>query len=324
MNELKELKFNDSTIYLKDNLVKSSILPQKVAELNRNIVVQSNSIIEGAVYANKIEIQNGDIDFQGAVFSNLEILINSSAEGNIKFRKSVASADSIVSRATRARIIFSSDINGKKVTLYNAFVSGSIYADEIELENCVVIGGVFATQSIDLNNSIVGTFNSPSVKVSENLYILLPSAFSIEKLIKSPGFRFYNLTLADLGGLFRGYPESSESGKILIDLDKDELRTTLTDDSIQRTIRSYSVVGKVLAADLIDSDKFQNHFLMASASLGQQLLNTYDMGIDSSGNQVHLTIDSIRDFFFNILDGRISIQDLKGDFDISQITKHFN
>jgi hypothetical protein len=132
------------------------------------------------------------------------------------------------------------------------------------------------------------------------------------------------LTLADLGGLFRGNPESPESGKILIDLDKDELKTTLADDSIQRTIRSYSVVGKVLAADLIDSDKFQNHFLMASASLGQQLLNTYDMGIDSSGNQVHLTIDSIRDFFFSILDGRISIQDLKGDFDISQITKHFN
>ena len=79
-------------------------------------------------------------------------------------------------------MIFHSDINAESVTLYNAFVAGSIYAGEIILENCVVIGGVFATQQIDLTNSIVGTFNTPSIRIDQTVYMLLPSAFSIEKI----------------------------------------------------------------------------------------------------------------------------------------------
>lgn len=45
-----------------------------------------------------------------------------------------------------------------------------------------------------------------------------------------------------------------------MDFNIDELKSTLIQDDTQRTIRSYSVVGKVLAADLLDMDKFQNHF----------------------------------------------------------------
>ena len=40
MKELKEIRFNENNIQLKDNLVKGSILPEKVAELTRTITVQ--------------------------------------------------------------------------------------------------------------------------------------------------------------------------------------------------------------------------------------------------------------------------------------------
>jgi len=43
MKELKELRFNESNIQLKDNLVRGSILPEKAAELNRTITVQGNA-----------------------------------------------------------------------------------------------------------------------------------------------------------------------------------------------------------------------------------------------------------------------------------------
>ena len=43
-------------------------------------------------------------------------------------------------------------------------------------------------------------------------------------------------------------------------------------------------MGKVLAVDLIDTDKFENHFLLTVASLGAQLLKTYDLGVDKNGN----------------------------------------
>ena len=324
MKELKELRFNESNIQLKDNLVRGSILPEKVAELNRTITVQGNTVVEGPVYAHKLEIQNGDLEIQGAVFTQLELYINSEAKGNISFRKSVGSANSIVSRAGNAKLVFHSDINAKSITLYNAFVAGSIYADEIILENSVVVGGVFATQQIDLTNSIVGTFNTPSVRIEGNVNLLLPSAFSIEKMLATPDAKLYNLSLADLGALYKGLQQAENSGKIEMNIATDEVKTTLANDEIQKTLRSYTVIGKVLAADLLDTDKFQNHFLLTAASLGSQLLKTYEMGIGADGKPITLTFESIRDFFFDILNGKIEIQDIDGKFDISQITGKFN
>jgi hypothetical protein len=242
----------------------------------------------------------------------------------VLFKKSVGSSNSIVSRAASCNIIFQSDINAKSVTLYNAFVAGSIYADEIILENCVVIGGVFATQEIDLTNSIVGTFNAPSVRIAQNVYLLLPSAFSIEKILSTADAKLYNLSLADLGALYRGNTQSINSGKIEININTDEVKTKLANDEIQKTLRSYTVIGKVLAADLLDTDKFQNHFLLTAASLGSQLLKTYDMGVDKNGKNIELTIEKIRDFFFKILHGQIQIQNIDGKFDISQITGKLN
>ena len=84
----------------------------------------------------------------------------------------------------------------------------------------------------------------------------------------------YNLSLADLGSLYKGESESPESGRVAIDVEVDELRATLTSEEMQKNLRSYSIVGKVLAADLIDMDKFQNHFLLVAAALGPQLLKT--------------------------------------------------
>ena len=197
-------------------------------------------------------------------------------------------------------------------------------ADEIILENSVVIGGVFATQTIDLTNSIVGTFNTPSIKAAQMVSLLLPSAFSIEKILVVPGTKFYNLSLADLGSLYKGLPQSINSGRIEMNIDADEVKTTLTNEETQKTLRSYTVVGKVLAADLLDMDKFQNHFLLTAASLGTQLLKTYDLGVDAKGQPATLTMEKIRNFFFDILHGKIEVQEINGNFDISQITGKFN
>ncbi|MDR1544314.1 MAG: hypothetical protein LBS50_07930 [Prevotellaceae bacterium] len=323
MKELKELRFNESNIQLKDNLIKGSILPEKVAELNRTITVQGDTVVEGPVYAHKLEIQNGDLEIQGAVFMQLELYVNSEAKGNVAFKKSVGSANSIVSRAANCKIVFYSDINAKSVTLYNAFVAGSIYADEITLEDCVVIGGVFATQEIYMKNSIVGTFNTPQIQITGMISLLLPSAFSIEKITTDASTKLYNLSLADLGSLYKGLPQAANSGKIEMNTETDEVKSTLTNEEIQKTLRSYTVIGKVLAADLLDTDKFQNHFLLTAASLGTQLLKTYDMGIGKDGKPATLTFDKIRDFFFDILAGKIEIQTMDGKFDISQITGKF-
>jgi hypothetical protein len=171
------------------------------------------------------------------------------------------------------------DLSAKQVTLRNAYVSASIFADEITLEDCVVIGGVFATRNLELHNCIVGTFNSPSVRVSKTVYLLFPSAFSVEKMSFLPGTEVYNLTLADLGAIVRGTAQAPKSGKIALNIAQDEVKAVLASDGAQQILRTYSVVGKVLAADLADYDKLQNHFLISCASLSSQLLRTYDLGL---------------------------------------------
>ena len=81
------------------------------------------------------------------------------------------------------------------------------------------------------------------------------------------------------------------------------------------------MIGKVLAADLIDTDKFQNHFLLTAAALGSQLLKTYDLGLDSDGKPALLTTERLRSFFFDILHGRIKVKDLDGSFSVEQFAR---
>lgn len=322
MKDLKEIRFNDTNIILNGNKVVGGILPVKIAELTRTVTIKGDTFIEGATYAAKITIESGDAEFTGAVFSQKEIFVTSDAKGSVTFRKTVGSSEAVTSRANNCRLIFCSDINAKSVTLKNAFVGGSIYADEIILENCVVIGGVFATNSADITTSIVGTFNAPLVTAEGDVSLLLPTAFSQEKMIATPTTRLFNLSLADLGGLFKGQEQAPDSGRIAMDIENDDIRTTLADEETRKSLHSYTVVGKVLIADILDSDKFQNHFLLTAAALGSQLLNTYGLGKDSSGNNTELTIERISEFFFDILSGKIQIQPLSGTMNIAQIMQN--
>lgn len=321
MSNLKEIYVTDTNLRLDNNIVKGGILPNKISELSRTVNVVGETVVEGPLYSSKLTIEAAPLEVQGAVFTQHELYVNSDVCGDVTFRKAVGSASSVVSRAMKCNATFCSDVNAKTITLCNAFVSGSLYGDEIVLENCVVIGGVFATQSLSVKDCVLGTFISPFVEIDGNVSLLLPSVFSVERVNYTPSARLYSLALADLGSLYRGKEEAAESGKIEINLAADDLRTTLTDGEQQRSLHSYSVIGKVLAADLIDTDKFQNHFLLTAAALGPQMLKTYDLGTDKNGKPAVLTVERIRSFFFDILLGKITVKDLDGSFSIEQFAR---
>lgn len=316
MKELREIRINGTELLLEDNLVRGSILPETASELSRNIVFKGETVVEGPVYGHRIEIRKGPVKVEGALFARTEFYITSDAEGKVEMMKTVGSGGSVVSRGKGVDLTMGCDINARSVSLAHAFVAGSIYADEVTLDHCVVVGGVFATQSLEMTDTMVGTFNAPSVKLTGNCYMLLPSAFSVEPVVAAPGTSLTNLTLADLGALFKGGPESAESGCIPISLTNDELTTSLVDENQTRTLRSYSVIGKVLAADMVDTDRFQNHFLLTAAALGPQLLKSYDLGTDSSGKPAELSRERLKSFFFDLLDGRVRAKEMDGRFTI--------
>lgn len=319
--ELETINF-EGEILLKDNLVKSSILPKLSADLERNVTIIRDTEVEGAVYAHKLEIENGDADIKGAVYTSLELHIDSQATGTIMFRKTVASSDTIASYAQNARLIFMSDINAKQVRLSHAFVAGSIFADTVTLEDCIVIGGVFATKSIDMPGScIIGTFNAPNVSIDKDVSLLLPSAFCSNPLQYAPAAHMYNLSLADLGALYQGKKEMENTGRIEMNLKSDEQKTMLAENEQTMLVYSYSVTGKVLAADLIDFDRLQNHFLIGATALGTQTLQTYDFGTDKNGQKIAIKPERVCDFFFDILHGKRQIQKISGTFSIQELAQ---
>lgn len=319
--ELKEVRFDATDQILKDNLVRGSILPQKIAEITRNLIFDGNVVVEGAIFGTRIEFRGGDVEINGAAFAQKELYINTSTKGDITFKKTVGSAGSIVSRAPEAKPFFGADINAKSVALRNAFVAGSIYADEVTLENCVVIGGVFATQEAVISNSIVGTFNTPRVKLDGTVQLLLPSAFTIEAPETTASTRLFNLSLADLGALFRDVAEDPMSGRIPMNLETDEVKSNLVEGEIQKPLRSFTVVGKVLAADMLDTDRFQNHFLLTAAALGPQLLKTYELGNDAKGNPVVLDGKTISNFFFDLMNGRKEPRTMDATFTLADMAR---
>lgn len=321
MKQLTEIRVNGNHLSLDGNMVKGGILPEKIAELSRTVTIQKDTVVDGPIYASKITVENGDSEVTGAVFAQNEIYVNTNAKGKILFRKAVASAKGVASRALGAEVSFCSDINAKDVSLTNAFVAGSIYADDVVLDNCVVVGGVFATNKVELKDTIVGTFNAPSVTSDGTIQLLLPTAFSQEQMVITPNTRFFNLSLADLGSLFKGNDQAPDSGRIPMNIAADDIKTTLSDENSRKALHTYTVVGKVLAADMVNADKFQNHFLLTAAALGPQLLRSYDLGPGDDGKVTQLTVENIRAFFFKILRGQIEVQTLSGTFSMGELLR---
>lgn len=324
MSDINEMRVGDNEINLEGTRVKSSILPQTAKELSRNVKLQGNVIVEGAIFGNNIQILGGNVELQGAVFANNDLHVDNNMKGLVIFRKAAASADTIAAFPTSGRVIFGSDLNAKKVKLKNCFVGGSIYAQEIYIENCVILGGCFSSKSAVISSCIIGTFHGPTTELAGINYLLYPACFSVEPLTYLPGTELYNLSLANLGALFKGEEEMENTGKIRMDLENDHLRTSLVgEDDTTTIVNSYSVSGRVLAADMIDMDKLENHFLIGAGALGTQILKVYNLPLKNGGKSFDLTVENIAGFFFAILYGKIQIRDLSGQISFEELKKSF-
>lgn len=151
MKDINDKDFGQNTITLRDNRVATSIIPRTNAELDRQVIVDTNVLVEGSTYTKFLEISNGPAEFRKAVFADKELHIKSDAKDLIYFVKSVASAQSVSSLIANDRAIYGGNVNAPAVKMKNCMVCGSIYGTEIQLENCIVLGGVFSSRSLTLN-----------------------------------------------------------------------------------------------------------------------------------------------------------------------------
>lgn len=325
MAKLREVQVGtDNLVGLADCIVRGGILPQRAGELNRSIAVRGNVVVEGGVYAFGLQIDDGPAEFRNAVYTSNELHVRNVLSEPVVFRKAVASAKTVSAFVMSGRVLFGADINATTVRLRNCYVGGSIYAETIELEDCVVLGGVFASKQLALTNVMVGTFHAPHVDLAGINFLLYPTGFSVEPMTILPDAELYCLALADLGALFKGEPESAESGRIRMDLFADAQRSVLVDeDGTNMLVHSYSVATRVLASDLARPDRLENHFLISAGALGTQLQKTYSLATSDGGKSAELTIENISSFLFDVLDGRVSVQDLSGRVSFAELKERF-
>lgn len=324
MKELKEINLGTNVITLKDNAVKSSILPKNTAELEQTLRIDGNVMIDGAVYVNVLDILHGEAVFKSAVFANSELHIQNDCAEMIYFRKAVGSANSVVSLLSKGRCIYGADINSPSIRLKNCFVAGSLYGSEIFLENAVVLGGVFASKKLSIDSSLLGTFSTPSINASGINYLLYPTAFSVEPMTYLPGTQFFSLSLADLGALYKKEAPKANTGKIEINIKSDTQRTVLTDEAgTQTLVNSYSVANRVLVSDMMDFSKLENHFIILSASLGQQSLKQYSLTLENGQQGPELNIVKIANFFFDIMMGRIDVPNIESSVLFSELREKY-
>jgi hypothetical protein len=165
---------------------------------------------------------------------------------------------------------------------------------------------------MSIENSMVGLFNASQVKAGGINYLLYPTSFSVEPIEQIPGTTFNNLALADLGSLFKGDSPKPNTGRIEMNLQEDSQYMNLTDqEGSQYVVNSYSVAARVVVADLINFEKFENHFLITAASLGPQLLKSYSLIKENGQASDPLDLEHIVPFFFDILSGKKEISNLE-------------
>ena len=325
MSELREVQIGTANLIgLSDCIVRGGILPQRASELSRSVNVKGNVVVEGGVYAEALEIDDGPAEFRNAVYVNRELHVKTSAKEPVVFRKAVASADTVSAFVMRGRVLFGADINADVVRLKRCYVGGSVYGADVELEDCIVLGGVFVSQKLSMSHVMVGTFHAPETDINDCNYLLYPTAFSVEPMRVLPGAKLSCLALADLGALYKGEEESPESGKILMDLGADAQRTVLVDDDGSNIlVNSYSVATRVLASDLANPERLENHFLLSAGALGTQLQRTYALNKSNGEKSADLTIENIAAFLFEVLDGAVEVRDLDGRVTFDELKQKF-
>ena len=305
MNTLKTVNFNENKIVLSSNLVQSDILPSMAKELGRDISVEGETHIKGAVYARNLYVTAGPLTIEGAVFAQGEIHIKPETRDAILFHKAVGASGTIACLLTGGRAVFRGDVTARKASFRNCYISGSVMADEIDLDNCVVMGGAFATSRLSIRRSVVGTFNAPGVLLADRVFLLMPSAYSVEPVTAGPDLAMWNLTTADLAALYFGKEESPKSGKIRMDPKGDTVEVQLKDaDDNHFTVRSISVAGKVMMADLLDIGELRNHFILKAGSLTGHLSKTFQL------DEGELLPEKVEELFFRILSGQVEPRDL--------------
>jgi cytoskeletal protein CcmA (bactofilin family) len=156
-----------------NGLWEGSVLPGRVEEMLREVVLQPGSRVTGSVFGNVVRIE-GPAEVVKAVYASRDIEIVPA--GEIRLRSSVGAKELLTSCAGPGRLIIEGDVIARSIHLNRCIVRGSVHAAEVRLRDAVVLGAVHGSSLVDLENSTALTAYGDEVLFREGCGLILPYA----------------------------------------------------------------------------------------------------------------------------------------------------
>ena len=78
-----------------------------------------------------------------------------------------------------------------------------------------------------------------------------------------------------------------------------------------------------MTADLMDLRKLRNHFILSTASLQEQLVKSYELGKTADGKDLVLDLETVGQFFRDILSGKTVPRTLDGTISFEDLKNHY-
>lgn len=168
-----------------DKHFKTSVIPGKHMELNRDVKIKGNASVDGSIYGNKITFESKHAIVSKSIYSNLDIYFNLKQEAWIELNSSVVANRSIGVTAdeTNYNIRFGGIVKAKSCNLKNAIVYGSVITEDCQIENSIVFGSIICKNELKADNCVINSFSAKEVYLGNNLTLFEPYGLAEEVMV---------------------------------------------------------------------------------------------------------------------------------------------
>jgi len=150
-----------------------NILPGRVEELNRELIVRPGAHITGGVFGRLVQVE-GPVEIERAVYASEELEVI--AKGDTRFHSSIGSRNVVYVRGADGRVLIAGDVCGKNIRLENCAIRGSVHGTEVRLERCLVLGAVHGTDFVELRDTVALMVYGQRLVFNERCALVLPYA----------------------------------------------------------------------------------------------------------------------------------------------------
>ncbi len=286
----------DSTRCIVGELHQGSVLPGNRSEMWRSVFLENGADIKGGVFGDNLTVHGPGVSVLESSYLRGEIRIindTSQPKGEVVFNSVVISQDSLYIEESEHVTRFCSDIYVNTVRLTNAIVYGNIYATNAFISNSIVLGGIYCRKILQIENSLVYTFDVNELIIKENVCLLSP--FGIATQPFEIPFPVKALTFHNMIDDSR---QAKGTGAISLDeQDVFELRSTMGTEGPLINKYLLSIVERVLNSTEIIEAFRKNKMVIEYLSLGSHLDREY------SSQFAEFTRDTVEKSLWAVLRG---------------------